>query len=633
MEYTKVSQQINDIVGDNVKKLAQLFPIVVKDGEVDFEALKEELGQFTEVDSEKYEFTWAGKKNAKKIAQGDVVGRTLKFIPEDSKDADTTENLYIEGDNLEVLKLLRQNYYGAIKMIYIDPPYNTGNDFVYNDSFEMSKEESDVAEGSRSKKGERYSVNKMSQNRFHANWLNMLYPRLKLAKDLLAEDGFIFISMGEEELENLKKICDEIFGVPNFRNIISSRRYDKNINLQFADEGLSTMNVGLEYILVYSKNATTKMKAIYKASNEDRAKDGYWKGFWNNADRPTMRYDLFGVTPSEGQWKWKEDVAREATENYRVYKEQYSKKMTLEEYWKKEGCNKRFLRRNPNGKGKNMGVEHWVAPAEGILRNSNWSDMLVSKPTGVDVPFDSPKNPELLMLLCELSDCHDDVVLDFFSGSSSTADAVMRYNIAEKSNNKFIMVQLSELTDEKSDANKAGYRTICEIAKERIRRVGDKLKQEAVGFNLDVGFKVFRTDSTNIKWNSLMDVGQLNFEQIETTPDLVDFMPDANDIDIVYELMLRQRGVALSESLEQLSDIGSRTYLYASSFLVCLETEITKELISKLAELDPLPIKFIFRDSAFKDDIALKDETFRRLKALVEKNAGTNKPTYTVEFI
>lgn len=633
MEYKKVPQQINDVIGDNVKKLAQLFPSVVKDGEVDFEALKEELGQFEEVGSEKYELTWAGKKTAKKIAQEDVVGRTLKFIPADSKNADTTENLYIEGDNLEVLKLLRQNYYGAIKMIYIDPPYNTGNDFIYNDSFVMHKDISDIAEGNRSEEGEQYSINKISQNRFHANWLNMLYPRLKLAKDFLTEDGFIFISIGEEELDNLKKICDEIFGANNFRNIISSRRYDKNINLQFAAEGLSTMNVGLEYILIYSKNSTTKMKAVYKASNEERANEGYWKGFWNNADRPTMRYDLFGFTPSEGQWKWKEDIAREAVENYRVYEDNYSKIMTLEEYWKKQGGNKRFLRRNPNGKGKNMGVEHWVAPAEGILRNSNWSDLLVSKPSGVDIPFDSPKNPELLMLLCELSDCHGDIIMDFFSGSSSTADAVMRYNLANNSDNKFIMIQLPEMTDTKSDANKAGYQTICEIAKERIRRIGDKLKKENKTCNLDIGFKVFKTDATNIKWNSLINVGQLSFEQIETSPDQIDFMPDTNDIDIVYELMLRQRDVPLSESLEKLDNVGSRTYLYASSFLVCLDTEITEELISKLAELDPLPIKFIFRDSAFKDDIALKDETFRRLKVLVEKNSGTNKPTYAVEFI
>ena len=195
------------------------------------------------------------------------------------------------------------------------------------------------------------------------------------------------------------------------------------------------------------------------------------------------------------------------------------------------------------------------------------------------------------------------------------------------------MVQIPEKTKEGSQAYNAGYRTICEIGKKRLLKSGDNVKQEYPNADIDIGFKVFRTADTNIKWNSLMDMGQLDINQLESAPDLVDFMPGANDVDIVYELMLRQRDVALSETLEQLSDIGSRTYLYASSYLVCLETEITEEFVSKLAEIDPLPIKFIFRDSAFRDDIALKDETFRRLKALVVKNAGTYQPAYTVEFI
>lgn len=195
------------------------------------------------------------------------------------------------------------------------------------------------------------------------------------------------------------------------------------------------------------------------------------------------------------------------------------------------------------------------------------------------------------------------------------------------------MVQLREECDEKSEAYKQGYKNICEVGKERIRRAGDKIKLENPDADIDIGFKVFRVADTNIKWNSLMDMGQLNVSQIESTPDLMDFMPNTKDIDVVYELMLRQRDVALSESVELLSDIGNRTYLYASSFLVCLETEVTESLVEKIAAIDPLPIKFIFRDSAFKDDIALKDETFRRLKALVEKNSGESKPTYTVEFI
>ena len=224
-------------------------------------------------------------------------------------------------------------------------------------------------------------------------------------------------------------------------------------------------------------------------------------------------------------------------------------------------------------------------------------------------------------------------MLDFFSGAATTAHAIMKLNAEDLMNRKFILVQLQEECAENTDAYKNGYKNICEIGKERIRRAGEKIKQENPDANIDIGFKVFRVADTNIKWNSFLDAGQLNLSQIETTPDLIDFMPNSNDIDIVYELMLRQRDLPLSETLEPLSDIGNRTYLYASSYLVCLETEITVELVNKLAQIDPLPIKFIFRDSAFKDDIALKDETFRRLKALIDKNAGNSKVTYTVEFI
>ena len=245
---------------------------------------------------------------------------------------------------------------------------------------------------------------------------------------------------------------------------------------------------------------------------------------------------------------------------------------------------------------------------------------------GTQKLLDYPKPVKLIKkLVASVRDKHA-IVLDFFSGSATTAQAIMELNKDNGWNLRYILVQLSEKLNEDSIAQKAGFDTITDLGKDRIRKAINKIE-------VDEGFKVFRTADTNIKWNSLMDIGQVDMNQLEYTPDLVDFMPEANDVDIVYELMLRQRDVALSESLEQLSDIGSRTYLYASSYLVCLETQITEELVSKLAELDPLPIKFIFRDSAFKDDIALKDETFRRLKALIEKNAGTSKPTYTVEFI
>ena len=236
--------------------------------------------------------------------------------------------------------------------------------------------------------------------------------------------------------------------------------------------------------------------------------------------------------------------------------------------------------------------------------------------------FLRPKPVGTIMRAITLATKKDDIVLDFFSGSGTTAQSLFMANIQDAANRKFILIQTNE-----EDNN------ITDIGKKRIHRAGEKIKSEHPDADIDIGFKVFRTADTNIKWNSIMDMGQVNVNQLEYTPDLVDFMPGANDIDIVYELMLRQRDVALSETLEHLSDIGNRTYLYASSYLVCLETTITEDVVSKLAKLEPLPLKFIFRDSAFKDDISLKDETFRRLKALIEKNAGTSKPTYTVEFI
>ena len=645
----KVPQQINDIVGDNVKKLAQLFPSAVKDGEVDFEALKEELGQYEEVGSEKYELTWAGKKNAKRIAQEDVIGRTLKFIPDDSKDADTTENLYIEGDNLEVLKLLRQDYYGAIKMIYIDPPYNTGNDFVYNDSFVMSQEEADIADGIINELGERYSLNVKSGNKYHANWINMLYPRLKIARDLMTDDGVIFISIDDGESDNLRKICNEIFGEDNFVadlavvNNLKGRNDKKYIaranerlmmyvkSSDFCEHGLALDdNVVKEYSL---EDVIGKYRLL------ELRKRG---GADTRLDRPNMYYPFY-VNPAtgevslekneyytqialpvksngdDGRWRWgKETAQKRLTE---LYGKQVGNKFNIYE--------KDYLESDDGARR--------VRP-KSVLSGAAYSTDVSTKEYRAimgKIDFSNPKSVTLLSDLIIYATHPDEhaIIMDFFSGSSTTAHAVMKSNLEENGNRKYIMVQLQENSEQGSEAYKLGYKNICEIAKERIRRAGDKIKSEHPDADLDIGFKVFRTADTNIKWNSLMDMGQVDMNQLEYTPDLVDFMPDANDVDVVYELMLRQRDVALSETLEQLSEIGSRTYLYASSYLVCLETKITEELVAKLADLDPLPIKFIFRDSAFKDDIALKDETFRRLKALIEKNAGINKPTYTVEFI
>ena len=638
MEYKKVNQNINNIVNDQVRKLAQLFPAVVKDGEVDFEALREELGQFNEVNNEKYELTWAGKKNAKKIAQEDIVGRTLKFIPEDSKDADTTENLYIEGDNLEVLKLLRQNYYGAIKMIYIDPPYNTGSDLLYNDKFSMTKEASDMAEGAIQENGERFYINKNSDNRFHANWLNLVYPRLLLSKDLLCDNGVVFISIDNHEIDNLLKICDEIFGQNNRVGCIA------NVNNPKGRSDEKNIATAHEYLVVYQKSDTIlygfepEEKVLKRYNKEDELGRFRYIDLRKTGDsdkredRPNMFYYFLYNKNTNDFYPTFDDTIPSGYIQIKPKKDDESDgrwRVGIDTALKRLG----FLVPNYMAVKKRWTVmeKDYLSEDDRVKATSAWTFKDVNSERGteqftelgfVKEDFLRPKPVGTIMRAITLATKKDDIVLDFFSGSGTTAQSLFMANIQDAANRKFILIQTNE-----EDNN------ITDIGKKRIHRAGEKIKSEHPDADIDIGFKVFRTADTNIKWNSMMDMGQVNVNQLEYTPDLVDFMPGANDIDIVYELMLRQRDVALSETLEHLSDIGNRTYLYASSYLVCLETTITEDVVSKLAKLEPLPLKFIFRDSAFKDDISLKDETFRRLKALIEKNAGTSKPTYTVEFI
>lgn len=561
MAYEKVQQKMNDIVSDNVKKLAQLFPAAVKDGEVDFDALREELGQFAEVGSEKYELTWAGKRNAKKIAQEDITGKTLNFIPEDSKNADATENLYIEGDNLEVLKLLRQNYFGAVKMIYIDPPYNTGNDFVYKDTFNMSIEEAGIADGTRDYTGEVYSVNKPTQNRYHANWMNMMYPRLKLAKDFLSDDGVIFISIDYHETDDLKKMCDEIFGEGCFvcRTIWRSSDNSNNDAKQFSYDHNDT--------LIYSKTAgwnpqkqfDEKKRGHFKNPNNDP------RGPWfdgNPLNSPNYRENLcYTITapngniiqPPKNGWRWSKETLHQKMEKGEIY----------------------FNEDQTNIKRKT-----YLCDMEGLPPSSLWIDfektghnrqakyeLLDIMPENV---FDTPKPTKLIKYIIQLlSDNSDCIVMDFFSGSGTTADSVMQLNAETGGKRKFILIQLPEDLDdglckasndnktvlknaiELCDKNNVPHR-LTEVALERIRRAGDKIKQEDPNANIDIGFKVFRIADTNIKWNSLINAGQLNLNQIEGKPDLVDFMPNAKDVDIVYELMLRQKNVPLSSKIEHI---------------------------------------------------------------------------------
>ena len=551
----KVPQQINDIVGDNIKKLAQLFPSAVKDGEVDFEALKEELGQFKEVGSEKYELTWAGKKNAKKIALEDVIGRTLKFIPEDSKEVDTTGNLYIEGDNLEVLKLLRQNYYGAIKMIYIDPPYNTGDDYVYKDSFSISQKQSDLEEGLINESGERYVVNAKSGNRYHAHWLSNMYARLKVAFDLLTDDGVIFISIDYNENFDLRQIMEEIFGSNRF---VGEIYWESKTKSQNTLTSFNKLQPKAEMIFVYSKAEKRRFNLIKVGEKKYDLSDS--KGNYRehalevmNANgirgRDTMIFDISdGVSsvslPEGKQWqigqaqveKYKENGDLFIRDNKVIIKmrPEYERSETTEPFWG-------FF-------GKNLGT---TESAKKELTNL----------IGVH-GFETVKPVEVIKRLIYHGTEKDDIVLDFFSGSATTAHAVMKLNAEDEAHRKFFLVQLPEQTKTDSQAFSAGYKTICDIGKKRLIKAGENVMQEYPDANIDIGFKVFRTADTNIKWNSLMDMGQIDINQMETSPDTIDFMPGAKDVDIVYELMLRQNSVPLSSKIEQIFGGGGvQTYL------------------------------------------------------------------------
>ena len=430
----------------------------------------------------------------------------------------------------------------------------------------------------------------------------MIYSRLSVSRSLLDDDGAIFISISEEEVQTLKSICNEIFGEQNFRNAISVRRFDKNLSLQFVDQGLPSMSVGYEYILMYSKTADTKFNAIYRKADDDRATVGYWKGFWNDADRPTMRYDILGVTPQEGQWKWKKEIAEQAVANYKEYIDHYQSQMTLEEYWEKTGESKKFIRRNPNGKGKNLGVEHWVAPSDKILRNSNWNDLLASKKPTFSIPFDSPKNPDVIAELIRLSNTGTNgVIIDFFSGSASTAQAVMQLNAEDSGYRKFIMVQLPEPCGEKTEAFKAGYKNICEIGKERIRRAGDKIKADnPLGTtDLDIGFRVFRVDSSNMKdvYYQPEELDQQSmFDLVSNIKD------DRTDLDLLYACLL-DWGVEIHLPHTSTDLDGCTVHnVDNGALMACFSPNVPRSVVEYMAKQQPL--RAVFRDSAFASDDA-----------------------------
>lgn len=594
-----------DLTASNIDKIAQLFPSAItemrdEDGQIkkgiNFEVLKQLLSRDVVDSDECYEFTWVGKKAAMAEAARPIT-KTLRPAKEDSRDWDTTENLYIEGDNLEVLKLLQESYLGKVKMIYIDPPYNTGHDFIYRDKFQRSQEEEDQQAGVYDEEDNRLFENTESNGRFHSDWCSMMYSRLMLARNLLTDDGSICISIDGGELNSLKEMCDEIFGASNYRNTILTRRRIKSLNSQFAENGLYSLNVGFEYVLVYAKSPKFLMKAL-RMKKENAPSKGRWDVFWSNADRPTMRYEILGFTPETGQWRNAEERAKVAVANYQKYQQEYESKMTLEEYSEMTGITD-FIRRIPNGTGKNGGVQHWVAPSDTMLRTSNWTDIEVSQiGREIDLPFDNPKSKQLMMELVKLCDCtENDIILDFFSGSATTAHAVMQLNAEDGGCRKFIMVQLPEPCDEKSEAFKAGYKNICEIGKERIRRAGDKIKTEHPDADLDIGFRVFRVDESNMK--------EVYYHPEEYTQQAIGGMvsnikEDRTDLDLLYACLL-DWGVEIHlPHTSQVVDGCTVHDVDHGALLACFDAKVPTPVVEHMAKEQPL--RAVFRDSAFASD-------------------------------
>lgn len=657
MNHTNLPQEIFNAEQDNLQKLAALFPAAVKDGLLDIAALKEELGQFEEVTAERYELSWAGKRNAKRASQSDVAGRTLKYIPEDSKDADTTQNLYIEGDNLEVLKLLRQNYYGAVKMIYIDPPYNTGNDFVYRDDFSQSRAASDEAEGE-TVDGERMVVNQKSGNRFHANWLNMMYPRLRVAKDLLREDGVIFISIDENEFHRLKSICDEIFGQDNYicDFVWQNKKGGGNDSIHTAIEH--------EYVIAYSRNKDS-VSAFYEQYTEEYLKrykeeDEQGKYYWDTFKRKAGKQYYPIECPDGTILQFDEDGnpiswLRSQARFFDDLKIGDTRIVKVNNSWSVQ-----FKQRLPKGKTPRSIFSHEKLVNDKGTTSTGADDVYQYFNKEV---FSNPKPVELLEFLCGFALSDGDIALDFFSGSGTTAEAIMNLN-ADGGMRHYIVVQLQEDLDKTLKETPSNKRLplenaiqlldemekphfITELGKERIRRAGEKIKAEVEAANAqlklgeepkqvpDIGFRVFRTADTNIRWTHEALEGEmtpLEVTEMLNDKNKLDFMPGYTDIDVVYEVLLRQRDIPLSAKVEKL-DIGQRTYLFADAYVVCLDETVTVELAEALAAVEPTPIKYVFRDSAFEDNISLKDETVRRLEAYIARNSGEQKKAYTVEFI
>lgn len=591
----KMKFETPNLTAENVTKIAELFPGVVTEGKVNIDLLRSMLGDEVYGD-EAYEFTWVGKRAA--IAEaGRPIRKTLRPCPEESRDWDTTENLYIEGDNLDALKLLQESYLGKVKMIYIDPPYNTGNDFVYRDNFTQSREDYDEEAGVYDEDGDRLFKNTETNGRFHSDWCSMIYPRLVLARNLLAPDGVIFISIDDNEVSQMRKICDEVFGEENFIDcLIWKKRYGGGAKEKY----LVTLH---EYVMFYAKNIHCINEIFVPLTNESieryytkrdekyETRGGYRTHPLEAGKAMDARPNLiFGIPAPDGsivmprkQWLWGKDRVDAALKNNDIEFTQNNKGewiVSSKQYLKDESGEMRL--------GKTFSI------IDDIYTQHGTNEMIDIM--GDAKIFNYPKPIGFVNKLLAIGTDKDAIILDFFSGSATTAHAVMQHNAEDGGKRKFIMVQLPEVCAEGTEASKAGYATICEIGKERIRRAGDKIKAEAglTAQNLDIGFRVLKLDDTNMNdvYYAAGDYTQDLILQMESN-----IKPDRTDMDLLYACLL-DWGLPLSmpHTHEKIDGFTVHTY-NDGDLIACFEERISEKAIREIAGRKPL--RAVFRDSSF----------------------------------
>jgi len=600
----KLRMQSSNGVEDNITKIAQLFPDCVteivdeRSGQpkhlIDFEKLKQNLSDSVMSErAERYQFTWPDKSKAILLANSPI-NATLRPCREDSVDFDNTQNLYIEGDNLDVLKCLKETYLHKVKMIYIDPPYNTGNDFVYEDDFAQSSEEYLANSGQFDEQGNRMFTNAESNGRFHTDWLNMIYPRLKVARDLLTDDGVIFISIDDNEVENLRKVCDEVFGEQNFiATLIWERAFAPKNDAKF-------ISSSHDYIVMCAKRIENfkigrlerTQEANARYSNPDNDPRGVWtsgdmlvKTYNKSCDYPITTPSGKIVNPVPGRcWRFSEESFLEKVKDNRIW-------------FGPEGNGvprvKRFL---SELKFEGMAPTSILFHKE--VGHSQEGSKEVTALFGDKGVFDGPKPVRLLQRLLTLANLDDNsIILDFFSGSASTAHAVMKMNVEKNKHCSFVMVQLPEHISEKK--KEQGYETVCEIGKERIRRAGKKIKEESplTTQDLDTGFRVLKLDSTNMQdiYYSPKDISQADlFSQVDNVK------PDRTGEDLLFQVML-ELGATLDSKIETTTVAGKTIYNVAEGYLVaCSDPNVTDDVVKSIAQMQPAYA--VLRDTSMKDD-------------------------------